>query len=525
MHPIRPARSIYATAVIVLSTILAMSISACSSESDLTNIAGEYSYTGTPIPITVSVAGIETFGSGPVTRSGAMKDTNVEPLDDDNNLVSSIESEAEQPQPLTRTALGNGIYFRVLVYMNNAVSTDNFAGAADYKINGSGGMAALVNPDSPLILKPGKYTFICYSYNKTEPIADGFDGTASTAISVSHGMDFLSAKIEATVKPDANGAYSLPGITFSHMCARVYLEMTSYEGNISECSAMLSNLNSASVQWQVGDAVVPNSAQGGTADLSWSSLNAETVKSEAIYILPNAARDVTVSLTVQAGEKKYTEAKVKLQNRAFSGGISYKIIAQTKKNYVTIPGVSYKIAAGNVVKKNNQYQMQATQGDYSGVWDGGDYFNWGAADPLNISISNTSYRDDACKKLGSQWRTPSQDEAANIFKCSVKGFGSYSGATVGGKAGTVVQGYYFGIKPAAITATPANQDEYLFLGCTGRRKSASKSVTLTTSGYFWTTGWDGRVGYYIRIQTSEQTAKINSYASPNYGAAVRCIRN
>lgn len=512
MHPIRPVRSIRATVVIVLSTILAMSISACSSESELTEIAGEYSYTGAPIPISISAAGIETFGSRPVTRSGAMKDTNVDPLDDDYNFVSSIESEAEQPQPLTRTALGDGIYFRVLAYRNNAVSTDNFAGAADYKIDANKGKVALAFPDSPLALKPGKYTFICYSYNKPEPIEDDFDGETSTSIDVSHGMDFLSAKQEATVKADANGTYTLPGFTFSHMCARVYLEMTSTLEKITQCSAKLSNLNSTPVKWQVGDASIPNSGQGGTAALTWSSPNAATVTSEPMYILPNDARNVTVSLTYKAGNTTYTNKTFELPSRAFSSATSYKITAKQKKNSISIEGLNFKVAIGNVIKKGTKYQMQATQGDYTYQWNGGDYFNWGTDNPFDekLAIADNGYVD-VCQKLGDQWRTPNQSEMKQFTTCK-RIWGTYSGANRG------ASGCYFGT-----TSVPSsdNKDNYVFLPAAGYRNSGSTSkFDGGAYGRYWTSTSSGSYVYALYFNDSYFRFYGDDRA---YGYSVRCI--
>lgn len=524
MHPIRPVRSIRAAAVIVLSTILAMSISACSSESELTDIAGEYSYTGAPIPISISAAGIETFGSGPVTRSGAMKDTNVDPLDDDYNLISSIESEAEQPQPLTRTALGDGIYFRVLAYKNGVVSTDNFAGAADYITNGDVGLVTPAGSNSILKLSPGTYIFICYSYNKPEPIADNFNGKNATAISVSHGVDFLTAVIKATVAADANGRYTLPGFTFSHKCARVYLEMISDKGNITQCSATLSNLNSASVQWVVGNENLPDTETGGTAALSWSSLNADTVKSEAIYILPNATRTVTVSLSFTAGSVENNKT-FELPNRVFSSGISYKITAKPNENSISIEGLKFKVAAGNLIKKGDgSYQMQPTQGDYSYQALGGDYFNWGTDDPFKekLSITNDEYVDVCTEKLGGKWRTPTQKEMMEFQNCSPKGVGSYTGATING-VNKVVKGYYFGIKPTDSDIPLPDQDNYVFLPFAGYRGNGSQSMSSEgNTGYYWSsTPYDSRT-YNLYLYTGG-SIRGTDYASRSLGFSVRCI--
>lgn len=519
MHPIRPVRSIRATVVIVLSTILAMSISACSSESELTEIAGEYSYTGAPIPISISAAGIETFGSRPVTRSGAMKDTNVDPLDDDYNFVSSIESEAEQPQPLTRTALGDGIYFRVLAYKNNAVSTENFAGAADYKTNGDVGLVTPAGSNSTLKLSPGKYVFICYSYNKPELIADSFDGAAGTSINVSHGMDFLSAKQEATVKADANGTYTLPGFTFSHMCARVYLEMITNLGKITQCSATLSNLNSTPVKWEVGADEISNSGQGGTAALTWSSPNAATVTSEPMYILPNDARKVTVSLTYKAGNTTYTNKTFELSSRVFSSATSYKITAKQKGNSISIEGLKFKVAIGNVIKKNGKYQMQATQGDYTYQWNGGDYFNWGSSDPTDYKINNSSFVSDVCKKLGDQWRTPTLDEIRQFTTCRSI-WGTYS-ANKGS-----VDGRYFGT-----TSVPSSdeKDDYVFLPTAGSRSrdGVASMYDSKTTGLYWssTSSGSGSNSYFLYFGRNICTYYADRTNNRTHGFPVRCIAN
>lgn len=519
------------TATILLAATLCVA-AACTNDTEVNQTADRYAYQGEPIPIEVPSGSMEEYGVAPVTRSGQTSESFCEPLDDDFNMVTTIESVAPDSTtaaPVTRSVLGNGIRFRIVAYRNNAVSTANYAGMADYYINGNGGAAALVNANAALALKHGAYKFVCYSYNTSDDINDGFNGGAVTDLSVNQGMDFSSYSLDnVSVAPNAKGTFTLPPITLQRQCSKLYIQAKSISGNITACSATLTNVNSNSVKWTLGDTDLPSKATGGTsAEITWSNPNAATVNSDAQYLLPNDARIVTLSMNMTVAGKTYTNKTFTIASRSFLKGISYKITVNMKSSTIEVPGISFKIATGNVVAIPipdtspvlYKYQFQAKQGNYSYVWNGGDYFNWGYVDPSIYKTSNTdSSYEDVCKKIGSQWRTPNQTEMMQFENCSVKGVGSYDGASKG-----TVKGYYFGVQPAKISSIPASKDKYVFLPFTGGRYNGSKDMSFENSiCSYWSSTPEGSSAYTLFIN-SDGTITGGDGNLRNNGFPVRCI--
>lgn len=514
-------KSLYQTvkhvSIVVVLSIFLFLLSSCTQDDYNSFGMGEsgYIYTGELIPVTIGNVGIEYFGNGAVTRSGETKVMSIyrEPLDDDYDFVTEVESVPESEQPVTRGNLGNTIRFRILAYKNNVVSTANYVGQADYYINGTGGIPALVSGSKALLIRPGSYKFVCYSFNTNSLTT--FVGTSATTIPVTHGQDFLSCVLDnVNVNIEDGGQFTLPTINFRRMCSQLQIIVNSTNGeNITACSARVTGLNS-NQNYTIGTAELPATGTGGTANVSWSSLPASIANSNFQCILPNNSRTITISLTFTIGGTAYSNKTFNLANRVFVGGSNYKVIASVKKNYVIIDGFNYKVAMGNVIKVGNTYKMQATQGNYSGVWNGGDYFNWACNDPSNYSYKATSFSVDVCKNIGSQWRTPNQTEMQQFANCK-KVKGNYPGTNRG-----TVLGDYYGTSSAP---EALRKDNFVFLPFMGWRTQNSTSMTDVGSvGDYWTSTITTK--YAMRLHSFGGNNNLGENMR-NRGMGIRCIAN
>lgn len=492
-------------------------IISCSQEDDMFGTKEPfYTYSGDPIPVSPSRASIEYFDGGALTRSGETKVKSAyrEPLDDDYDIITEVESVPEREQPQTRGNLGNAIRFRIVAYKNNTVNTTNYVAQADYYINDDSGSPALVSGSSTMKLQKGAYKFVCYSYN-TNVALDPFKGSGTTTIPVAHGQDFLVCVLNnVNVTPDANAQCTLPAINFSRLCSQIQIVAISGNlGNITSCSATMSGL-SPNQNYTMGGIDLPTTGTGGTASISWPSVNNTTANSNLQRILPNNSRTVTIQMTFTAGSP-YSNKSFTIANRAFEKGKNYKITVNIVKNSVSVSGLNFKVALGNVMRVGSAppytYKFQTTQGDYSYSWNGGDYFNWGATDPTNVSVNNGTFTTDVCKEIGSIWRTPSQSEMNQFVTCS-RTWGTYSGTNRG-----EVNGYYFGT-----TSVPSSdkKDSYVFLPAAGRRGYGVTNVYNDgTAGYYWSSTSNVSNAYNL-VFSSFCNISSNNHTG---GFCVRCI--
>lgn len=518
---IRLMKSLYQTlkhvSIVVVLSIFLFLLNSCSQDDYNSFGMGEssYTYTGELIPVTIGNVGIDYFGSGAVTRSGETKvmSSYREPLDDEYDLVTEVESVPESEQPVTRGNLGNTVRFRILAYKNNAVSTANYVGQADYYINGTGGIPALVNESKALSLFPGTYKFVCYSFN-TNSLAT-LDGTSATTIPVTNGQDFLSCVLDnVNVNHGEGGQFTLPIIKFRRLCSQIQIIVNSVNGeNITACSARVQGL-SGNQEYSIGNTELPTAGTGGTADVSWSSLPASIANSNYQCVLPNSSRTITISLTFTIGGTVYSNKTITLTNRAFAVGTNYKVTVRAKKNYVIINGFNYKVALGNVGKIGSIYRFGVSQGENSNNWNGGWFFNWGTADPLNYTVANTSYKEDVCKKVGSQWRTPNKAEMTALVKCP-RVWGMYRDPSTGN-----INGIYIG---TSTVPTDERRDNYVFLPSTGYRRAGKTTVASTgITCEYWTSTPDN-AAVYLELDSKSYTIKTEGMS--NNGLHIRCIAN
>ena len=184
-------------------------------------------------------------------------------------------------------------------------------------------------------------------------------------------------------------------------------------------------------------------------------------------------------------------------------------------------GLDFIIASGNVVSYKDdgvlRYRFTESQGDYTKVWDGGDYFNWGSTDPFDKSFSTDAFTDDVCllvdKIYGSGWRTPTYDELNKFTSMSEKVWGNYINSK-----GETVTGWYMGTND--LTKAEANQDAYVFLVSGGFRRPNREELTkVGTEGYYWERGGNA-LGWW----DSGNPFMGGAYDHRN-GFFIRCVRD
>lgn len=179
-------------------------------------------------------------------------------------------------------------------------------------------------------------------------------------------------------------------------------------------------------------------------------------------------------------------------------------------------------APGNLIYSDGNYSFGATQEYYSGVWNGGDYWNWCSLNALDRLGYGTSYNyatNDPCRLVvpNGTWRMPTQNKLLNL-----NGAGFVSSTRNG------ISGMYFGTSDAAIAN--ANPTKYVFLPRAGRRGEDSRSTIIDmagTFGYYWSSDFsvsseDGLRSKGIAISSS---AYMGSFSGiPGGGHLIRCVK-
>lgn len=468
----------------------------------------KYDYSGEPVAINASVDGIDDFFGGALTRTGETKITTVQPLDNTRDTGYHIETTVEALLPVhpvqTRGALTN-VRFRLVAYKNNVISAANYAGTVVFSTNGSGTASVVSGTASPassagkLILVPGTYAFVCYSFNQNSSNPAMLSGNISTT--VNHGQDFMVyKKTGVTVTADSSGEFTLGSINFSRLCARLQLVVTA-EGftnnKITTCAATLSNLSTNSASWSAGGTALSVSGSNGSLSVGWSSPNSSTVSSNYYTALPHSSRDVNIKFTSLTIDNASYGNKVsaKASGLAFGAGGNYKISVKVKQDgYIEVGG--YKWAKGNL--KSN-FTFAANQSDY------GDYVGWNTTDFGAGKYNSGSYSqdNDPCSKVtqnGGGWVTPSQTQLESLKNAGAT-WTTFNGAN----------GYWFG-----------GVNTGVFLPAAGWRSSDGSVGNEGTYGYYWRTTPSGSYAYFLYFYSSRGI--YIGYYNRSYGDSVRCVK-
>ena len=472
--------------------------------SDDTAVYEANNYNNPSVPVSISVSGADWFSDESITRSGSSSiETVIVPMDNGYSLCATLEPAVESQ---TRaTAVVAGVRYRVVAYRNGVVSAANYVNHADYEVGGASGQLLLpVNCT---------YTLVCYSYGSAAALP-AFDKN-STDIAVTSSNDMLYCKKDITVT-DVNTSFS---ILFSHLFSKVtVIADASVDGyNVTACTGSLSPNYSATASLVDGSLVKGTSA---AKSLGWSSLGTPVVTSDAAVVytagetvtLTFATLSIATSPVTNLTNKSITfTGKTMAQGKAYTLRVGFK-----QPPGIVVPGINLYWAKGNLrsLDSGATFSFYPNQYDYSGVWNGGDYFCWNTLNPSSLTPSNSAATydpaTDPCTKVApaGTWRTPTKAEQ-NALIAAGSAWGQYNG----------INGRFFGT-----TTVPAEADKskYVFMPAAGFRNSGSTTmITVGTNGYSWSATPYGTTDAYYLYFYSTYASTISNYRY--YGFPVRCV--
>src|SRR5574344_2039081 len=452
--------------------------------SDDTAVYEANNYNNPSVPVSITVSGDDWASDESITRSGSSSiEKVIVPMDNGYSLFATLEPAARAQTRATLVAAG--IRYRVVAYKQNDISAAGYMSHADY----------VVGAAAPKFLLPINctYTLVCYSYGSAAALP-AFDKN-STDIAVTSSNDMLYCKKDITVT-DVNTSFY---ILFSHLFSKVtVIADASVDGyNVTACTGSLSPNYSATASLVNGSLVKGTSA---AKSLGWSSLGTPVVTSDAAVVY-TAGETVT-----------FTIAKTIFASVPVSG-VGNKSVTFTGKTME--PGKSYVIRLSFVQKvvwamtnlrsldSGVTFSFYPNAYDYSGVWNGGDYFCWNTLNPLSLTHSNSTATydpaTDPCRQVAAgSWRLPTKAEQEALIA-----IGSVWG-TYGGK-----NGRFFGT-----TTVPAEADKskYVFMPAAGRRYIGSTTMDFVgTYGYCWSATPTGTTdAYYLAFGSTF------AYTNSNY---------
>lgn len=164
----------------------------------------------------------------------------------------------------------------------------------------------------------------------------------------------------------------------------------------------------------------------------------------------------------------------------------------------------YTWAPGNLTKVGYVFQFHTTQSQYSGIWNGGDYWNWNVLDPYTYTtvITSWNYVNDPCSQVAptGTWRTPTSGEMQALVN-TVNSWGALNG----------VSGRFFG---------PNNE---LFLPAAGWRESRTTTMTNKNVAALYWTNTAANTGYAYALGIQNNNVRLDYLIPRAKGVSIRCI--
>lgn len=233
--------------------------------------------------------------------------------------------------------------------------------------------------------------------------------------------------------------------------------------------------------------------------------------------------DETLYLKVRNLKITYRITQADSSPDDWGNGGDLEVVIEAKP--IWLEGMTFEVAPGNLVgykdaEGNWKYRFADSQGDYSGKWDGGDYFNWSCSNPLDYTskINSNGWTTDFCTKvtqLDGGWRLPTSEEFRELFNNQPRVFGTYVNSK-----GDIVKGFYSGTSDKA--EAEATQYKYIFLPAAGFRNRGSKEMRKQGGeGYYWASN----AGYCLQWYDTDFKWDIVNNEDRNLGFPLRCVRN
>ena len=338
----------------------------------------------------------------------------------------------EEPQVTTRAAtLGNGIYFRLIVFRNEG-GNYVFQSAADFTTNGA---SAPTLRQGKLLTRAGTVRVIGYSFNSTTamgtiPSSYAYNGTSVTIPNMSNDFMVYDSGDIANV---STINHNLSVIFTQKLCKlTVKLSLSQFGSNtFTNCTGVYVSQGGNASAWTIGP--------------STNNVSANTGNTPTFYIGNNST--ATVRLVPFSGSRAITVHIGTLTLSNYFNANNRNITSS--QNVQLLPGRSYAItlkfelgiqlAASDInltqngctaSDKNNLAKLRWATGNLKStgstnyVWapsqtETGYYYTWYSTYTGNTSTNNT----DPCSKLniayyGTGWRTPSENDYISLSRCT-----------------------------------------------------------------------------------------------------------
>lgn len=430
-------------------------------------------------------------------------------LDMKVDLRPDYEGTAGKEATTRWTNIDNNTTFRVVAYRCDAasgISTSNYAGYGDYKLSDSRVQTTTRN----LILPPGTYTFVCYSYGDNRTLSV-FSNT-STSVSASNGENFMTYVRPGVIINNAGSTYTLNGIVFKHHCARYRILAKAQRGRMGKITACGGTLtvprSNATYNFTTNSF---NTTDSGTLNVTWSNLNdGMNVYSNYTYLIPQSSADIIVALNLTIGGKVFANKSVTLSRLTLTANKTYySSVSFTTEGYIL--GGSFW-ARGNLYYENGNFKF------FESTWENStnrlkNYWRWDALRPTDAfgnSATTWNSARDPCKKVeGAGWRLPTTQEFENLIA------GNKEYAQFNNKDGLWI-------------------DDILFLPCTGyflEESGFESNLILPDRGLYWAKERVVNYGNMLDFRTGNGPAPsisylpwINNSDKANHCMAIRCVR-
>lgn len=338
----------------------------------------------------------------------------------------------EEPQVTTRAAtLGNGIYFRLIVFRNEG-GNYVFQSAADFTTNGA---SAPTLRQGKLLTRAGTVRVIGYSFNSTTamgtiPSAYAYNGTSVTIPNMSNDFMVYDSGDMANVSTINHNL----SVSFTQKLCKltVKLSLSQFVSNtFTNCTGVYVSQGGNASAWTIGPSTNNVSANTGNTP----TFNIGNNSTATVRLVPfSGSRAITVHIGTlklsnyfNANNRNITSS----QNVQLLPGRSYAITLKFELGIqLAASDINLTQNGCTASDKNNLAKLRWATGNLKStgstnyVWapsqtETGYYYTWYSTYTGNTSTNNT----DPCSKLniayyGTGWRTPSENDYISLSRCT-----------------------------------------------------------------------------------------------------------
>lgn len=458
------------------------------------------------IPIEASVDNIHGWQTGRNVSSRSLLPGDTVPINEKTGVLSGLAMintpDTHSTPASTRAAsMGTGVRFRMIAYRcatAATITTASYANYGDYQVTDGAGTTVATKV---LALQEGTYTFVCYSYGDGNTLP-AFNQNALT-LSIGQGKDFMTCIKEGVQVATYGKSFLLNNIHFSRRCSRLAIRVavdTQRMAAITACSATLQLPDSTATYTFTTDALAADATASNIA-VTWTTPKGTSVLSNNVYVLPQTAKNLILTLNPTIGGKSITNVSATITGQTLLQQTAYECKVSLNTSHYIVGGAIW--AQGNLRYAGGSYQFYPQTYTYSYNENGGDYWPWNSltCSPTGTSATTWSDARDPCKKVSpaNTWRTPTETEAAQLKSAG------YSKTMVSG-----VLGYTFG--------------GILFFSYSGHFAAETKVMSdKDTRGLYWTTSSGVGNGSFWGFTDGECNVNWPSNMA-NHGMCIRCVR-